>query len=83
MSSLLYLDDASDLRPPVLDRAGHDPQVLRHLDLAAAVGVAGEDEDLAFRVRPSRLQQQVAIAAPRCFRWLSPKASPVSLAPWP
>ena len=36
---------------PVFCRAGHDSQVLRHLDLAAAVGVAEEDEDLEFRVQ--------------------------------
>ena len=51
------LKNRLDLRLPVLRWPGHDPQVLRHLDLAAAVGVAAEDEDLAFRVRLRRVQQ--------------------------
>ena len=40
--------------------AGHDQQVLCHLDLAAVVRVAAEDEDLALRVRLRRIQQHVA-----------------------
>ena len=40
---------------PIPRRTGDDPQVLRHLDLAAAVGVAAEDEDLALRVRLRRM----------------------------
>ena len=29
-----------NLRPPVFGRPGHDPQVLRHLELAADIRVA-------------------------------------------
>ena len=41
-ASSLNLKNLLDLRPPVLGRAGHDPQVLRHLNLAAAVGMTVE-----------------------------------------
>ncbi len=51
MGSLLYLNNPLDLRPPVLGRAGHAPQVRGHLNLAAALDVTAEDEDLAFQVR--------------------------------
>jgi hypothetical protein len=51
------LENLLDLRLPALRRASHDPQVLRRLDLAVAVGVAKEDEDLA---RLRCLQQHVA-----------------------
>jgi len=44
----------------VLRKAGHDPQVLGHLDLAAAVGVTAESENLAAWMLLRRLQQHVA-----------------------
>ena len=44
----------------VLRKAGHDPQVLGHLDLAAAVCVAAEDKELAAGVHQRRFQQHVA-----------------------
>ncbi len=47
------LKNLLDFRPPELGRAGHDSQVLRHLNLAAAVWLATEDEDLAFRAASS------------------------------
>ena len=50
MTRLLHLQNPLNLWPPVLGSSGHDPQVLGHLDLAAAVGVAAEDENLAFRM---------------------------------
>jgi len=50
LTRLFYVNDPLNLRPPVLGRAGHDPQVLGHQDFAAAVGVTAEDEDLAPRV---------------------------------
>jgi len=54
------LENLLNLQLTVLRRAGHDPQVLRDLDLAAAVGVPAENKDLALRVRLRRLQQHVA-----------------------
>ena len=47
---LRHFNDPLNFRPPILGRAGHDPQVVRHLDLATVVSVAAEDEDLTFWV---------------------------------
>jgi hypothetical protein len=53
----LNLDDPLKLRTLVLRRAGHDPQVLSHLDLTATAGVAASDEELTFPGTPSRQRQ--------------------------
>ena len=48
-----HLENSLDLRLPVLRRAGHDPQVLRHLDLATSVGMTAENvRDSARVLRP-------------------------------
>jgi len=39
------LKNLLDLRIPALCRAGHNPQILRHLELAVREGVAEEDEE--------------------------------------
>ena len=47
---LRHFNDPLNIRPPIFDQAGHDLQVVRHLDLATVVSVAAEDEDLTFWV---------------------------------
>ena len=47
-------------RLPVLCWPGQHPEVFLYLKLAAAVGVAAEDKDLAARVRSGHFQQYVA-----------------------